>query len=191
MREKPQLSTLGNKELDKAEAQFQKFDEQVKEMTHDRMRAGTAEEREQQTKMSTREAQSYDAQVLTPARSIDDRQKFNEKFQADYDYKMELVKFIAENNEIIGETIELWTHPFGGKPAEFWKVPCNKPVYGPRHLATQIAASRYSRLIMQDTVRNSDGMGQYFGTMAVDTVKQRLNAHPVSDRKTTFMSSAF
>jgi len=191
MREKPQLSTLGNKELDKAEAQFQKFDEQVKEMTHDRMRAGTAEEKEQQTKMSTREAQSYDAQVLTPARSIDDGQKFNEKFQADYDYKMELVKFIAENNMIIGETIELWTHPFGGKLAEFWKVPCNKPVYGPRHLATQIAESRYSRLIMQDTVRNSDGMGQYFGTMAVDTVVQRLDAHPVSNRKTTFMSSAF
>jgi len=58
-------------------------------------------------------------------------------------FQKEYVQFIAENKEIIGETIEIWTRPFGGMPAEFWKVPVNKPVWGPRYLAEQIKRCYY------------------------------------------------
>ena len=191
MKERPKLSTTGDKELDRLDAQFQKFDDEVKSMTHDRMRQAPKEEVEQQTKLSTREAQKYEAPVLKPERSISDGQKFNERFQGDYDHATQYVRFIAENKEIIGEAIELWTHPFGGKPAEFWRIPVNKPVMGPRHLAEQIKRCTYHRLVMQDAVNSADGMGKYYGTLAADTEIQRLDAHPVSERKTTFMSGSF
>lgn len=191
MKERPKVSTTGDRELDRLDKQFQDFDENVKSMTLDRMNMAPKEEKEQQTKLSTREAQRADARILKPARSISDGQKFNEKFKTEREYLEQPVRFIAENNEVIGETIEFWTHPFGGMPAEFWQVPANKPVIAPRYVPEQIKRCTYHRLVMQDQVTASDGYGQYYGSMAVDTIKQRLDAHPVSERKTTFMSGSF
>jgi hypothetical protein len=85
--------------------------------------------------------------------------------------------------------IEIWTRPYGGVPAEFWKVPVNKPIWGPRHLAEQIKRCSYHRLSMQNTTTNSDGVGQYYGSLAVDSTIQRLDARPVSTRKSIFMGS--
>ena len=105
-------------------------------------------------------------------------------------FSKEYVHFIAENKEIIGEAIELWTKPYAGLPAEYWRVPVNKPVWGPRYLAEQIKSKFYHRLVMQqNVVTGGDHMGQYYGSMAVDTTVQRLDAYPVTSKKSVFMGA--
>ena len=45
-------------------------------------------------------------------------------------------------------------------------------------------------LTMRDSVTTgSDHMGQYYGTMAVDSTIQRLDAHPVGNTKSIFMGA--
>lgn len=191
MAEKPKAqNSESQKQLDKAEAQFEAFDNNVKAMTLDRMNAAPKEEKAPQTEISQKDLAKSKDIYLKPARSIASKEKFNEKFRDDYNFASEMVPFIAENKEIIGETIELWTKPYPGCPAEFWQVPTNKPVYGPRHLAEQIKRASYHRLTMQQNqLVGADGMGQYYGAMAVDTTVQRLDALPVSTRKSVFMGS--
>jgi hypothetical protein len=181
-------NSASERELDKAQEQFEKFDTEVKNMTLDRMNEAPKLEQEPQTKLSSREIDKAKDIYLKPDRTIDDRQKFNEKFREDWNFNKEYVHFIAEHKEIIGETIEFWTHPFGGMGAEFWKVPTNKPVWAPRYVAEQIKRKCYHRLIMQPSVTTTDGMGQYYGSLAVDTTIQRLDAYPVTPRKSVFMS---
>jgi hypothetical protein len=177
-------------EMDKLEKQFDAFDTQVKELTQDRMNQATKLEMEPQTKLSSSEIEKSKEIRLKPSRSIGSGQKFNEKFREAWNYDKEYVQFIAENNEAKGDMIEIWTRPYGGLPAEFWQVPVGKPIWGPRHLAEQIKKCTYHRLMMQQSVTNSDGVGQYFGSLAVDTTVQRLDARPVSTRKSVFMGAA-
>lgn len=178
-----------NKELEKVEEQFEKFDQEVKDMTLDRMSAAPKQDVEPQTKLGQNDIAKAKEIYLKPERTIGSKDKFNEKFRENYNFDKEYVQFIAENKEIIGEAIEIWTRPYGGMPAEYWKVPTNKPVWGPRYLAEQIKRKYYHRLIMQQNVANADGMGQYYGTLAVDTTVQRLDAVPVSQRKSVFMGA--
>src|ERR1700733_16001576 len=112
---KPQVSSgFAQKELDKAEKQFEKFEKEVKDLTLDRMNAAPKLDQEPQTKISDREAQKADGIWLTPEKAIGpgvhpktgEIEKFNEKFRADYNFKKEYVRFIAENKEIGGEAIE-------------------------------------------------------------------------------------
>jgi len=191
MTRKPDASnSLAEKELDKAEAQFKEFDNQVKEMTLDRMNMAPKEEKDVQTKLSQSEIEKAKQIHLKPIRSIGSREKFNEDYRKEYNFATEYVQFIAENNEIIGEDLDIWTKPFPGMPAQEWKVPVNKPVWGPRHLAEQIKKCSYHRLTMaQHSTVGSDGMGQYYGAMTVDKAVQRLDAIPVSDRKSIFMGA--
>ncbi len=183
-------SSLAEKELDKAEKQFEAFDNQVKEMTLDRMNAAPKQEIEPQTKIAISDIDKNNDTYLKPFRSIGSREKFNENYRKDYEFAKEYVNFIAENKEIIGETIEIWTKPYAGLPAEWWKVPCNKPLWGPRYLAEQIKKKCYHRLTMQENKTTGiDGMGQYYGSMAVDTTVQRLDAHPVSSKRSVFMGA--
>ncbi len=186
----PKSNSLAKKELDKAQQQFDKFDENVKQMTMDRMNVAPKEDVEPQTKLSSREIANKQDIYLKPKRRIEDRQKFNESFRDEWNFQKEYVHFIAEHKELIGENIELWTHPYGGMGAEYWEVPTNKPVWGPRYLAEQIKRKCYHRLTMQqNNIGGSDHMGQYFGTLAVDTTVQRLDANPVSSRKSVFMGA--
>lgn len=178
---------MSKKEIDKLAEQFDKFDQNVKELTQDRMNKAPKEESEPQTKMSTRDQQNAKDIYLKPERTIDDRQKFNENFRKAWEHDKEYVQFIAEHKEIQGEAIEMWTHKYGGMGAEFWRVPVNKPIWGPRYLADQIKEKCYHRLVMQNAITGSDFGGQYFGTMAVDTTIQRLDAHPVSGRRSVFV----
>jgi len=188
---KPRVSTLGERELEKAEKQLEAFNESVKEMTLDRMNAAPKEETEMQTKMSQNQIANSKDIYLNPKRSISSKEPFNEKFREDYEYAKQKVQFIAENREIIGESIEQWTKPFPGMPAEFWEVPVNKPVWGPRYLAERIKECNYHRLKMdQSVMTESTGMGTMYGAMAVDTVVQRLDAIPVSKKKSIFMSGS-
>lgn len=178
-------------ELDHAEKQLDAFESQVKEMTLDRMNMAPKQETDQQTKLSSREIEKSSAHYLKPKRSIGCRDKFNEEFREKYNFDKEYVQFIAENREIIGESIDIWTRPYGGMPAEEWEVPVNKPVWGPRYLAEQIKRKYYHRLVMQENITTgSDGMGKYYGSMAVDTTVQRLDAHPVNPKKSLFMTAA-
>lgn len=183
-------TSLAKKELDKLEKQFETFDANVKEMTLDRMNAAPKEDVEQQTKLSSRDLEKSKDIYLKPKRTISSREKFNERYRDDYNFAKEYVQFIAENKEIIGETIELWTKPFAGIPAEEWAIPTNKPLWGPRYLAERVKGCKYHRLTMQQNVSTgADGMGQYYGAMAVDTTVQRLDALPVNTRKSIFMGS--
>ncbi len=190
---RPKINSDSQKELDKLDKQFETFNDNVQSLTLDRMNETPKKEVEPQTKLSSSQIEKSNETYLKPTRNISSKEKFDEKWRKDYNQDKEYVNFIAENKEIIGEAIELWTKPYPGLPAEFWKVPVNKPVWGPRYLAEQIKRASYHRLTMQQTVHSgSDSMGQYYGAMAVDSTVQRLDAIPVSTRKSIFMgASAF
>ena len=184
-------NSLAATEMDKAEKQFDQFTEQVQSMTLDRMNEAPKLETEPQTKLSQNEiARSKDI-YLKPFKTIGTREKFNENFRASWEFDKEYVHFTAENKEIIGETIEMWTKPYAGIPAEFWKVPVNKPIWGPRYLAEQIKRCSYHRLKMDESQTvGSDGRGVYYGQMAVDNTIQRMDAMPVSSRKSIFLGAS-
>lgn len=182
-------SSLAEKEMDKLEKQFEAFDQNIKDLTQDRMNMAPKADQESQTKIAQRDMDKMKDVYLKPKRTISSKEKFNEKFREEYNFSKEHVQFIAENKEIIGETIELWTKPFPGIPAEEWVVPTNKPLWGPRYLAERIKGCKYHRLTMQQQVTSADGMAQYYGTMAVDTELQRLDALPVSSKRSVFMGA--
>ncbi len=193
MVEKPIAKTsLADKELQKAEKQFEAFEENVSQLTMDRMNAAPKQEVEPQTKLSQKEIENMKEIYLKPFRTIGSREKFNERFRDDYNFAKEYVYFTAENKEVQGETIDFWIKPYPGLPAEEWKVPVNKPVWGPRYVAERINGCTYHRMMMQDNVQTgTDGIGtQYYGHMAVDTTVARLSAAPASRKKSLFMGAS-
>ncbi len=179
-------------DLEVAKKQFDEFDNNIKQMTLDRSNEAPKQECESQTKLSSREINNSKEIYLKPEKTIGRRDKFNENYRSHYNYDKELVRFIAENKEIIGEDIEIWTGKYAGVPVEFWKVPTNKPVWGPRYLAEQIKGCKYHRFIMRDSiVSEQGGYGKMYGSMAVDTTVQRLDAIPAKQRTSVFMGSNF
>jgi len=191
MAKRPELnSSLGNQELDRAEKEFKAFDENIKELTMDRMNMAPKQDVEPQTKLSQKDIEKSKDIYLKPKRAISSREKFNEDYRKDYEFAKEYVQMVAENKEIIGECIEIWTKPFAGMPAEFWEVPVNKPIWAPRYLAEQIKRKNYHRLSMQeDKIVSQQGNFSYTGSIVVDSTIQRLDAHPVSERKSIFMGA--
>lgn len=193
----PVSSGSAQKELDKVEKQFEAFHDQVKTLTQDRLNQAPKQEADVQEQ--TKAAKKTNDVWLKPKRSLapgiepktGKREEFNEKWRSDYEYKKEYVHFTAENKEIIGETIKLWTKAFPGVDAEEWEVPANRPVWGPRYLAERIKGCTYHRLHMEEhkAVAN-DAMGTYTGQIVVDHTVQRLDAHPVSDKKSIFMGAS-
>ncbi|RPJ26276.1 MAG: hypothetical protein EHM25_12115 [Nitrosopumilales archaeon] len=178
------------KEMEKVEKQFDEFDKQIKDMTHDRMSAAPKQDVEPQNKMSQSDIEKSKDVYLKPKRTISSREKFNEKYRDEYNFQKEYVQFIPEHREIIGESIELWTKPFAGMPAEEWVIPTGKPVWAPRYVAERIKGCNYHRFVMQQNVMTSTThAGQMYGAMAVDTTVQRLDALPVGTRKSIFMGA--
>jgi hypothetical protein len=187
MAKKPNIE---NSEMARAEKAFDNFNEEVKNLTMDRMNAAPKSEVEQQTKLSQNQIEKSNDIYLKPVRSISGNGKFNEKFRQDYEYAKEYVQFIAENRELRGSAIEIWTRPFPGMPAEYWEVPVNKPVWGPRHLMEQISRAQYHRLKMEDTaIRQEFGFAQMQGSIIADSIEQRLDAQPVHKKKNYFMGA--
>lgn len=179
------------KEIAKLEDQFDKFEKHINELTLDRMNEAPKKETEPQTKLSQNEIADSKDKYLKPSKIISSKEPFNEKYRSDYEYAKQYVYFIAENKEIIGEEIEIWTKPFAGMPAEFWKVPVNKPIWGPRHLAEQIKRASYHRMHM-DSSKSIGGDQQgndYYGAFVVDEVVNRLDARPATKQKSIFMGS--
>jgi hypothetical protein len=193
MVEKPKPTTsLAAKELEKCEEQFKAFEENIEQLTLDRMNEAPKEDVEPQTKIAQRDLDKIKETYLKPFRTIASREKFNERFRHDYEFSKEYVRFIAEHKELIGETIDLWTKPYPGMPAEEWKIPTGKPVWAPRYVAERLHGCKYHRLVMKENVATgTDGLGtQYYGQMAADTTVQRLDAIPVSNRKSIYMGAS-
>lgn len=190
MADKPKVNSSSDKEMQKMEKQFDAYDQQIKDLTLDRMNEAQKVETEQQTKISQKDIEKSKDIYIKPSRSIRSPEKFNEKYRSDYEFAKEYVHIIAENKEIIGESLEFWTKPFAGIPAEFWQVPVNKPLWVPRYVAERIKGCSYHRFEMaQNQSTGTDGMGTYFGSMVVDRTINRLDAHPVSERKSIFMGA--
>jgi len=191
MVQKPNMNSESDKELVKVEKQFDEYKDKLDQMTMERTQSAPRQEIEQQTKISQNDLAKTNDIYLKPNRTISGREKFNEDYRKQYEFDKEYVQFVAENKEIIGEVIEMWTKPYAGIPCEFWKVPVNKPVWGPRYLAEQIKRCNYHRFTMQqNTVTDSTGMGTFHGAITVDTTIQRLDALPVSSRRSVFMGAA-
>jgi hypothetical protein len=189
-----QVKMSNKKIIEQAQKQAEEFETQVKDLTLDRMNQAPVQETEAQTKLSTKEIDRSKEIYLKPVNSIGDGQKFNPEFESEWNFASEYVQFIAEHKELIGESIELWTHPFGGKGAQYWRVPTNKPVWGPRYLAEQIRRKCYHRLVMQETASpgnmiGNDGTAAYYGKIIADTTIPRLTAEPVSNKKSVFMGA--
>lgn len=177
-------------ELDKIEDQFKAHEENISQLTQDRMNMAPKLEVEQQTKLSQKQIFNSKDIYLKPHRTVGCADKFNEAYREQYNFDKEYVYFIAENNEIIGEDIDIWSRPYAGMPAEWWKVPVNKPIWAPRYLAEQIKRCQYHRLKMdQKTISGEDGAGQYTGGITVDSVVNRLDARPASQKKSVFMGA--
>lgn len=184
---KPKVSKTAQKELDKAEVACNAFESEVKELTLDRMNEAPKLETEQQTKLSSKDIQNSKDVYLKPHKTHHDRNKFNEKFREAYNLAKEYVHFIAEHKEMQGESIEMWTKPFAGVPAEMWIVPTNKPIWAPRYVAEQIKRRTYHRMSMNEGISSeTNHVGQMYGRMIVDNTVQRLDAYPVSSRKSIF-----
>lgn len=183
-------TSVAKQEVEKAQKQFDAYDENIKQMTLDRMNQAPTLEVEPQTKISQADLAKSKDIYLKPRRQIGSREKFNENYRDQYNFAMENVRFIAENREIIGESIELWTKPFAGMPCQEWVVPVNKPVWGPRHLAERLTGCKYHRFVQNDhTFTGQDGLGSYQGTVVVDKVINRLDAVPAVERKSIFMGA--
>lgn len=178
-------------EMEKAEEQFEKFDNAVQTLTLDRMNMAPLLEEEQQTKLSQKQLDRAPGIYLKPARTYPSKEKFNEKFRAEYNEKKEVVHFIAENKEAIGGQMDISTKPFPGMPIEEWVVPNNKPVWGPRYLAERIKGCTYHQLVMSEEkgYRGSEGAADFYGVPFVENVKQRLDAYPVSTKRSIFMGA--
>lgn len=186
----PVSSKKAQTELDRVEKQFEHFEEETKRMTLDSMNKAPKLEQEQQTKLSQKEIANSKDIYLKPIRTIPCVRPFNEKYRDDYNFQKEYVQFIAENKEIIGEKLEPWTKPFAGVPAEYWHVPVNKPVWGPRYLAERIKGCKYHRLSMDETKQTVVDGQTVYGAMVIENTVQRLDAHPVSEKKSLFMNAS-
>ncbi len=183
------FSSLAEKELDKVEKQFKEFDENVQSLTLDKLNKAPNEEKEHQTLLSQSDIEKAKGIYLKPIKSVSSKESFNEKWRSAYNFACEYVHFTAENSEVIGEAIDLWTKPFPGMPAQEWKVPVNTPVWGPRHLAEQIKGCKYHTLTMDNKIIDSNAVGSMYGQMIAEKTVQRLDAHPVSSRKSIFMGA--
>lgn len=204
-REKLKINSSGQKELDKAQVQLEKFEEDVKSLTLDEMNKAPVREVEHQ--ISKKDLSNSKDIYLKPCKTIGPgvngktgfKETFNEKFRAQYEHQKEYVNFIAYNNMISGDMIELWTKPFPGMNTEFWQVPSNKPVWGPRYLAEQLTRARHHQLVMKGsadnpfdgTISHQDHVGQVQGQIVAKETIQRLDAKPYVKQTSLFMGSTF
>lgn len=187
---RPRVNSKGQQELEKVKAKIDEFTEKVESLELDRSKNLPKEETEPQTKLSQEDLRKAKEIYLKPKRTVSCKEKFNETFRQDYNFAKEMVHFIAEHNEIIGEDLEFWTRPFPGMPAEEWRVPVNKPVWAPRYVAEQIKRKYYHRLKMDESKTRADGDATMFGAMVMDTTVQRIDARPVNSGKSLFMGAS-
>jgi hypothetical protein len=176
---KPKINAEGQKELDRIDGQINQFTESMHVAVQDG-RTLAIQESEPQTKKSQQELKKEGVIYLKPKRTVFSREKFNEKFRQQFNEKSTYVEFIAENKEVIGESIDFWTKPFPGIPAEEWIVPVNKTVSAPLYVKERIQDCGYTIFRTSDTPVQSEGGVVYYGQMVAEERKQRLDAREVS-----------
>ena len=190
MVEKPRSNSASEREMEKVGAQLDSFEQNIKDLTLDRMNDTAKAADSLPPEISQKQMANSRDIYLKPARTMSCRDVFNEKYRADYNHKKEYVYFSAMNNELIGASIELWTKPFAGVHAEYWEVPVNRPIWGPRYLAEQIKGCTYHRLSLDESkVVGHSHAGSMTGQIVADNVIQRLDASPASKSKSIFMGS--
>jgi hypothetical protein len=189
MSKKPNVNSDGERELQKLQSDFDSFDNKVSTLTMDAMNALPKRETEQQTKLSQSEIAKTPDVYMRPIKTISCADRFNEDYRSEYEFQKEYVYFTAENKEVIGESLDFWTKPFAGIPAEEWKIPVNKPIWAPRYVAEQIKRKHYTKLVMKERPVESTHAGSFYGELVGEEKVQRLDAHPVSTRKSIFMSA--
>jgi hypothetical protein len=178
---------MQTQDLETAKKQFDEFDQSVKDLTNIRQEKVESEPNHQ---LSQRQIANSKDIYLKPIKTIADSKPFDEKYREEYEFYKEYVSFIAEHKEIIGEKIETWTKKFRGVPAEYWEVPSNKVVWGPRYLAEQLSKCSYRRLKTEDKPVEYGQMGTITGALVVDQEIQRIDAVPVNKGKRSVFMGA-
>lgn len=180
--EKAKRPSLSESQLERAEKSFDSFNEEVKTLSGVQPFNPDEGATDPQTKMGREQFKKADAPYIKPTRyiSCSSKERFNPEWQKLWDREKEYVKVIVENNEIIGESVELWHKNWPTQHAEFWQVPVNKPVYIPRGVATQITKCRYKRLKTVDRpidqvlaeASHGGGIGFTQGMVAAETTRR-------------------
>lgn len=201
---RPKVNSKAQIDLDKAKENIDGFGAKLEEhhdkfmqTKHDMTDSSSGKVvSEPQHRLSQNEISGMSKIYLKPYKISPCRDKFNEKFRSQWEFAKEIVCFIAQHNELRGEEIDLVTRPYGGVDAMHWKVPTNKPVYGPRYLAEQIKRKSYIRYVAQNPnqARNSQEnipvghMGVDYTDMIGAEVVNRMDAFPVTNAKSVFLS---
>lgn len=202
--DRPKVNSKAQIDLEKAKENIDGFSAKLEEhhdkfmsTKHDMTDSSSGKvASEPQHRLSQNEISNMSKIYLKPYKIAPCRDKFNEKFRADWEFKKEIVCFIAQHNELKGEEIDIVTRPMGGIDGMHWKVPTNKPVYGPRYLAEQIKKKSYIRYVAQNPnqARNAQEnipighMGIDYTDMIGAEVVNRMDAFPVTNSKSVFLS---
>ncbi len=177
-------------EIDKAQKSLDAFDAKLKNFDPNKAKEAPKKETEHGVQLSQKDIEKSQEIYLKPHRWHASKEPFIEKFRSEYDFAKEMVRFVASNNEIKGDTIELCTKPFPGCPVLEWKIPVGKPVWGPRYLAERLKDCTYSELHTdQNAIRNKGNDVTDFGDFVVEKKINRLDATPVTNSKSVFLSS--
>jgi hypothetical protein len=185
---RPKVNAEGQKELEKVESQIDNFKESIYE-AKERSRTLSIQETEPQTKIAQSDLNKSGILYLKPKRTFPSREKFNEKYRDEFKYQSEYVDFIAENNEVKGESIDFCIKKFPGMPVEEWIVPVNKPVAAPRYVKERIEDCGYTVFVTTDAPVGSEGGVMYYGQMVAEQRKSRLSVREVSKKPKIFSSS--
>jgi hypothetical protein len=182
---KPKVNSEGQKSLDRAEEVLSHFQSKTKEFNPFTGLNDISVD-EPQTKLSKQELAHTDAIWVEPIRSIKrpvggkDKATvhFKEEWKPLHEKDWEYVRCIVENNELIGEAVEVWTGKWGCDPAHFWKIPVNKPVMIPRHLAEQLSKCKYHRLKMEGGLEAAQESNFVNKRIVADHVVRRIDCRP-------------
>lgn len=193
---RPRLNREGEQELDKIDSQMDAFQDETKSITLDETRSAPKHEMEPQTKLAQSEIDKTKDLYLKPKRTIGpgvnpktgEREKFNEKFRDEYNQKKQYVQFIAENNEIIGESADFWVKKFPGTNLEEWLVPVNKPVWAPLYVKERLEECGYTVFKSTQSKVSHEGIS-YDGYLEVQERKNRLDAREVSKKRNIYMGN--
>ena len=182
---RPRLKTQeANVELAKIEDQFVEKQNEMANLTMQERQNVPLQEEDSQTKLSKKQLDDLGYLIVKPSKRMGSSQKPDPKWEKEREHAWQLVKAILENKESPGEDIEMWTHPFRGDAYDFWKLPTNKPILIPRHVANEVAGCNYVQYKMEANekqVVNEDGAAIYIGKMVAKSRKQRLSAQPYVD----------
>lgn len=192
MAEKPiARSSQSEKELDKAQAQFDKYEENISSLTLDKMNEAPMKESEPQHKLTQNQIADSNDIYIKPFKTIGCADKFNEDYRKDWEYAKEYVYITAQNNMVLKEFLQFWTKPFAGIPYEEWKVPVGKPIWVRRHVAEQIKNCVHHELHMDESKKvDANEFGDYCGQMVAKQKVQRFDAFPATKQRSIFMGSS-